>query len=641
MAFLVIEERGQKRHHPIAAARVSIGRAPDNDVVISDEKSSRHHLVIEQQGRSFLVRDLKSKNGSFIDGLRIQEQPLDFGDCVTIGNAKIFLETEESTAFETAAHTPLEPVSENAEDSVSGTMLTVHAADWREILGAFEGPARKPGVQEFLDAACQFAAKVIGNVRTGLFARDGGEFKVLAFRNFLSSRPLDEVPRDFQAKAARCLDSKAPILEKSDTAPARAYLPVSLHDESALLLYIEAESKSRDFSDADQQAVRAIVHPVAALAGLKTALGERILLKQEVARLERELDKLKEDLQRRIDLQTADLSKREASLGGQQLKHDYSSIIGRSAKMRDVFSMIDKVTDQAVPVLIIGESGTGKDLIAKALHENSRRAIAGQFVAENCAALPETLLESELFGYVKGAFTGADRDKVGLFETADNGTIFLDEIGETTPAFQAKLLRVLEDGIFRPVGSNKVKHANFRLVCATNRSLEEMVKAGKFRQDLYYRINVITIKLPPLRDRREDIPLLVEHFLNQAAVEAGEEPKRPSSGVMRAMMEYAWPGNVRELENEIKRMVALAHGDKVGVDGMSPALRGAASAVEMDADDDLPLKELVELVEKRRIDEVLKRTEGNKSKAAEILGLSRLGLRKKMERYGMSGADDL
>jgi two-component system response regulator HupR/HoxA len=236
---------------------------------------------------------------------------------------------------------------------------------------------------------------------------------------------------------------------------------------------------------------------------------------------------------------------------------------------------------------------------------------------------------------VKGAFTGAERDKMGLFGMANGGTIFLDEIGEISPAMQAKLLRVLEEGEIRPIGGKVSKKVDFRLVCATNKELSEQVRKGLFRQDLFFRINVVTIKLPPLRERKEDIPILVDKFLKQNAGEAGFTDLKMDRGVLRGMMNYNWPGNVRELENEVKKMVALSDGKKIDANQLSPHLRQVAEEESL-AESGASLKDLVENVEKRKIVEAIERTKGNKSRAAEMLGLSRLGLRKKMERYGLS-----
>jgi transcriptional regulator with PAS, ATPase and Fis domain len=320
---------------------------------------------------------------------------------------------------------------------------------------------------------------------------------------------------------------------------------------------------------------------------------------------------------------------------GPDWQHDYSNIIGQSAGMQEVFRMLDKVTDLPVPVLILGEPGTGKELIARALHFNSNRAGKGRFVAENCAALPDTLFESELFGYMKGAFTGADRDKQGLFAMADGGTIFLDEIGEISPAMQAKLLRVIEEGEIRPIGGKQTRKVDFRLVCATNKELSDQVRKGAFRQDLFFRINVVTVRLPSLRERKEDIPVLVDHFFKQACHDQKVPNLKMDRGVLRAMLGYNWPGNVRELENEVKRMVALSDGKKVEAIQLSPQLRQVAEEESL-AGESGNLKDVVEGIEKRKIIEAIERTKGNKSRAAELLGLSRLGLRKKMERYGIN-----
>src|SRR5205809_3594871 len=230
----------------------------------------------------------------------------------------------------------------------------------------------------------------------------------------------------------------------------------------------------------------------------------------------------------------------------------FANIIGRSAKMQEIFSIVQRIAKTTSTVLISGESGTGKELIARAIHYNSGRR--GKFVSINCGALPETLLESELFGHERGAFTGAIREKRGLFHEADRGTIFLDEIGETSTAMQIKLLRVLQDRVVRRVGSNVETTVEVRVIAATNRDLAESIKAGSFREDLFYRINVIPITLPPLRQRREDIALLVEHFIAKYSKSMGVPLKRISSDAMRSIEKYHWPGNVRELENVIERM---------------------------------------------------------------------------------------
>jgi DNA-binding NtrC family response regulator len=312
-------------------------------------------------------------------------------------------------------------------------------------------------------------------------------------------------------------------------------------------------------------------------------------------------------------------------------RYQFENLVGQSEKMQKVFDVVARVSDLSANVLILGESGTGKEMIARAIHVHGPRA-QGPFIPLNCAAIPETLLESELFGYVRGAFTDARRDRPGLFQEAEGGVLFLDEISEISPALQAKLLRVIEDKEVRPLGSNKAVKVDVRLLSATNRDLEQLVQEGVFRQDLYYRLNVIRLELPPLRDRPEDIPLLADHFLNKFA----KTSKRAVSGIRKdalaALMRYPWPGNVRELEHAIERAVLLGNqpmigpedlpGSCVSVDSPSGPLTAALARA-------YTLRDL----EREYIQRVLEDTNGNKTEAAKILGVDRTTLYRKLEDY--------
>jgi transcriptional regulator with GAF, ATPase, and Fis domain len=260
--------------------------------------------------------------------------------------------------------------------------------------------------------------------------------------------------------------------------------------------------------------------------------------------------------------------------GRAALAFDYPDIIGTSPAILCVLAMLDRVIASDLPVLISGESGTGKELVARAIHEHGPRKERA-FVRENCAAIPESLLESELFGYRKGAFTGALRDKVGLFETGDGGSVFLDEIGEMSLGMQAKLMRVLQDGEIRPVGAPETLRVDVRLISATNRDLRRLVAEGRFREDLFFRLNVVPIHMPPLRERIEDIPLLVEAFLARAARRSQAKPKPFDPDALACLMRHSWPGNVRELENEIQRAFALS-GPRIRLDDLSQDVRPAA-----------------------------------------------------------------
>lgn len=314
----------------------------------------------------------------------------------------------------------------------------------------------------------------------------------------------------------------------------------------------------------------------------------------------------------------------------------FSNIIGRSPVMQGLYDVMAKVVETDVPVLITGESGTGKELVATALHVNGPRKDK-PFVVQNCSAFNENLLESELFGHVKGAFTGANRDKEGLFEVADGGTFFLDELGEMSPALQVKLLRVLQDGTFMPVGGVKQKRVDVRVVAATNRNLEEMVQAGTFREDLYYRLNVVNLRLPPLRERQGDVPLLVEFFLSKMAEGQGRVRKQISPEAMSALEAFAWPGNIRQLENELQRSHVMSGKDEIiTLSCLSPALSGASAAVvPAVAVADGKLKEVLESVERDMIVSALKRCDGNKSEAARQLGISRSNLIAKAQSFGI------
>jgi transcriptional regulator with PAS, ATPase and Fis domain len=302
--------------------------------------------------------------------------------------------------------------------------------------------------------------------------------------------------------------------------------------------------------------------------------------------------------------------------------------------MLELFRLIDRITDTALPVVIQGESGTGKELVARAIHANGARRDR-PFVGENCAAIPETLLESTLFGYVRGAFTGADHDTRGLFEIADGGTLFLDEVGEMSPAMQGKLLRVLQEGELRRVGSERTRKVDVRIVAATNRDLGRLVEEGKFRRDLFFRLNVAGVALPPLRERRDDIPLMVEHFLGKLAKRDGRaQPKAIDPAALARLSAYRWPGNVRELENEITRADALS-GARIAAADLAPRIGAADEAGVMAAEDhdSLTMKPRVERLERSLVREALGRSGNNQTRAAELLGLSRFGLQKKLKRY--------
>ncbi len=358
----------------------------------------------------------------------------------------------------------------------------------------------------------------------------------------------------------------------------------------------------------------------------------------QVFRLQRENEQLAVEL--RIKPATLARSVEEKRRLLQARFEDVTGIVrSPDSCMNAVCETIRTVAPFDVNVLISGESGTGKELCARALHYNSLRR-DHPFVVENCGAIPDELLESELFGHKRGAFTGAIEDRVGLLERANGGTIFLDEIGEISPAFQVKLLRVLQEGEIRPVGSNTRRRIDVRVVAATNRDLEEEVRSGRFRRDLYYRIATFTIGMPALRERPEDIPLLAEHILAGAMEQLGKEVRGFTDEALQCLQAYHWPGNVRELQNEVKRMLVHARDGWLGADLISPhVLRATPEEIAPDMDlltgMEGTLKQRIETLEAMILRETLIRHRWNKTRAAQELGLSRVGLRSKLERYGL------
>lgn len=316
-----------------------------------------------------------------------------------------------------------------------------------------------------------------------------------------------------------------------------------------------------------------------------------------------------------------------------QQRFEVHGLIASSSAMRQLFSLMEKVIDVTTTILIQGETGTGKELIAKVIHYNGPLKDK-PFVAENCGALSENLLESELFGHVKGAFTGAISDKKGLFEMADGGTVLLDEIGEMPPSMQVKLLRVLQEGQFRPVGASHFVNVNVRIIACTNRNLEDEMGKGNFREDLYYRVNVFPLTIPPLRERKEDIPILAAHFLKEFAKKFKRPLPRLTSSALELISAYNWPGNVRELQNEMERALTLAGSDKeISETYLSSKIFDPTDNTYSVLNRSGTMQEVTEQMEKQMVREALETSGGNRSHASKLLGITRQGLLNKIKRY--------
>ena len=343
------------------------------------------------------------------------------------------------------------------------------------------------------------------------------------------------------------------------------------------------------------------------------------------------LDHLMTVVNKALELRTLRDENRELRAELSQ-RYEFDNIVGRSSAMREIFATVDRVAPTRATVLMCGESGVGKDIIARAIHHHSPRA-GRPFVKINCTALPENLMESELFGYEKGAFTGANTAKPGKFEQADTGTVFLDEIGDVPPSVQVKLLRILQEREFERLGSNKTRHIDVRVLAATNVDLRAALEQGTFREDLYYRLNVLPINIPPLRERKEDIPFLVEHFIKKLKKDLGSPVESISESALERLLSYHWPGNVRELENVIERSMVLATGPILQAEDVKLDLAPKARAAV--ADSFLPEGMTLDQYEQSIIREALKRANGNKSQAARLLGLTRNALRYRLSQMGI------
>ena len=457
------------------------------------------------------------------------------------------------------------------------------------------------------------------------------------------NQPERKVPHEVLARAARTgLPAAAPLAESASPGDERGdgalhglALPVLGGASLRGVLFIENRFQPLEVSQAGMRLAQAGARVLAAVLELQSLRNENGTLWGDISRLrERRQDSAEDAAAEEAPAQRPRESGKRARRS--ELRGDYSAIIGSSPRMLEIFQLLDRISGSNAPILINGESGTGKELVAHAIHESSPRN-GKVFVSENCGALTETLLESELFGYEKGAFTGANKDHKGLFELAVGGTLFLDEVGDMSPSMQKKLLRVLQEGVIRRVGGKDYISVDVRIISATNKDLLEEVKAGNFREDLYYRLNVINLKLPPLRERREDIPELVDHFLAEIGKESGIAKKIDPAALQR-LVRYNWPGNIRELRNEIKRFHALSDGD-IRVQDLSEAV--LSDEVEEFPFHDferqisqLTLREATERLEKEMIRNALVQSRGNKSLVAKMLQVPKTSLYNKINKYG-------
>ncbi|HSD91003.1 MAG TPA: sigma 54-interacting transcriptional regulator [Kofleriaceae bacterium] len=626
-----------------AGASISIGRSPASSIPVTDFHLSGDHAQITQIGEHYVFRDLRSTNGSAIerDGRRIPidatarwEIALHDGDTLLLGNrndpvrisVRIGDEAEDDLGDRLVASRSimdLPQVADQIEGREPAEALRIYKA--LQPLGARLEP--NGVIEAIVEATFELLPRATHVAILLRSESDKDRFALAVSRRRPSDKgdpgPTIDPVRASRAVLRRVLADRAAVLtanaqeelsssESIMGGQILSMLAVPLWRGDDIIGLIQADNRhSAGMFHERELEVALLLGAQAALAIDNATLVQRLRVAEERARGE-----------------NVYLKRRE-----QKVKFD--NIIGDSPAMKSVLSQLERVIDTRATVCIEGETGTGKELIASAIHYQSSRRDK-MFVAQNCAALPENLLESELFGHKRGAFTSADSDKKGLFEIADGGTLFLDEMGEMPMSLQAKLLRVLQEGTIRPVGATSEKQVDVRIICATNRDLAAEVEKGRFRQDLYYRLMVFPIKLPPLRERREDIPQLAAHFLKRYAEEYRVELPGFSQDALDALSSYNWPGNIRELENEIQRLVIQAEsGHWIEVTDLSPRLRKIEGTVTRIAPKQGTLKEMMEQVERWLIAEALRDHGGNKTKTAATLGITREGLHKKLAKFGV------
>ncbi|MCC6525156.1 MAG: sigma 54-interacting transcriptional regulator [Polyangiaceae bacterium] len=618
----------------LAKPFVTVGRSDANDIVLDDEHVSARHARIVLGLDAPRVEDLGSTNGTFVrrgdDREAVTERGASLGpaDVVELGSgagrAAFALRFDEG-----AAHlVSVKPLGEAAQTEAR---LAADPDVLRKLYAAQTRIGRASGLGAVLDAvadavfelvhACTHVTVVLreqdgpdgagaGNylpvlTRARRAAPGGGERFVPVTRS-VYRRVLEDRAAVLAAEAATEIGRSASIMRAS--VRSTIAVPLCRGDDILGVLQVDNRDAPGMLQAPDLE--------------LLLVLGEHATLAIAGARVIARLAAAEE----RLENENRFLRGREAR------RRAAPSMVGDNEAMRALAALIDKVADTRVTVLIEGETGTGKELVAAAIHERSRRRDR-LFVALNCAALAEGLLESELFGHRKGAFTGASEDKKGLFELADGSTLFLDEVTEAPIAIQSKLLRALQEGEIRAVGASEARHVNVRVVAATNRDLEAEVRAGRFREDLYYRLTVFPIRVPPLRERRSDIPLLVAHFLARHARELGKTIAGVAPEAMALLVGYDWPGNVRELENEVQRLAIQAEpGAFASAELLSSRLRRGERTVREAGAPKGTLRDMMAEVERYLLGRALREHGDNKTAAAKALGITREGLHKKLRQ---------
>ena len=598
----------------LPAQEVTVGRDPGNQLCINDPSVSRRHCVLNRHDEGVTVRDLDSRNGTQVNGASVKKQLLKHGDQLGVGDSIFLLLVEDEAGDQNAGRVEFEdnqPTHATAQlrpqdvlylqpDKILSELpatsrLARNLNALLKISRVVHSIRELEELQgQLLNLIFEVAPAERGAILLG--GKEAERFSSIFARNRVTEDPRPvrvsrTVARQVLEQAVAIFGSDVPSsggfreVESLIVAQVRSFLcvPMTIFQSVIGCIYLDTTNAERRFDEDHLQLVTAI-------AGISAVALENA----------RRLQWLEQENQRLIT----------------EINLDHS-LIGDSPRMKDVYQFLARVSPTDSTVLLGGESGTGKELAARAVHRNSSRA-AKPFIAINCAAIPETLLETELFGHEKGAFTGAVALKKGRLEVADGGTVFLDEIGEITPALQVKLLRVLQEREFERVGGTRPIGVDIRLIAASNRNLEECVKNGTFRQDLFYRLNVVRLKMPPLRDRKEDIPMLARYFVEKHSAKCKVKPKVLSNEALSCLMNYDWPGNVRELENAIERALVLGYSEMIMPEDLPESLLETEAAPSGAS---AQYHTAVKNLKKELITRALEDAKGNYTEAARLLGV--------------------
>jgi len=627
---------------------IRIGRGDGCDVLLPDDHVSGEHARVEFGGVGYVLRDNRSTNGTalvrggertVLDDANGRELALESGDVIEIGSGERVV-TLTATVLEDPEDAHVVVLRKIDDLAPATTIVEKDTSHLRSLYEAQKQIGAATDLNDVLAAICDGCFGVVAPAtHVTIVLRDddeesarstsaAGYVAVLTRVRGQAGPATGPIPitrsvfRKVLTERAAVLAANAPQdVGQTDSllgAQIRSTLGVPLWKGDDILGVIQIDNRESvgAFTSGDLETAAVLAHN-ASLAVANARLVRRLRAAEE--RLKKENSFLKSREQER----------RTGGRSGAQ------EIVGESSAMRTLSAQLDKVVDTRVTVLIEGETGVGKELVAAAVHYRSRRRDK-LFVSQNCAAMPGSLLESELFGHKKGSFTGAHEDKKGLFEIADGGTLFLDEVTEMPLALQSKLLRVLQEGEIRPIGATHERRVNVRIVAATNRNVEKEVAEQRFREDLYYRLKVFPLRVPPLRERREDISILAQYFLARYTAELGKPAGGFSQQAMDLLQGYDWPGNVRELQNEVQRLVIQVDpGNFVTPDLLSPRIRQVEGMIERVRPTKGTLKEMMDQLERWLLIEALREHNNNKTKAAATLGITREGLHKKLRAFGL------